>query len=201
MHDGVYLVGAFHEMVELLEGLNIPILGLIDQEKNLDQCCKRYSIMGDDQWLLGRGPQNKAKQIVISPDSPSVRKALIGKYCQAGFEFPVIVGGDVSKYAQLGEGTVIQRHAFVSAGCVIGTAVKVNVGAKIMHNSIIGCFSTVAPQAVVLGGVTVGKSSYIGANATILPGVVIGDDVTVGAGAVVTKDIRDGETVKGVPAK
>ena len=46
-----------------------------------------------------------------------------------------------------------------------------------------------------------GKSVLIGANATILEKVSIGDGARIGAGAVVTKDVKQGETVVGVPAR
>ncbi|MFQ8600733.1 MAG: hypothetical protein ACLSAP_09250 [Oscillospiraceae bacterium] len=36
---------------------------------------------------------------------------------------------------------------------------------------------------------------------TVLPGVTIGENAIVAAGAVVTKDVADGATVMGVPAK
>lgn len=41
----------------------------------------------------------------------------------------------------------------------------------------------------------------IGASATILPGVTIGKGAVVGAGAVVTKNVEDGTTVVGIPAR
>jgi UDP-2-acetamido-3-amino-2,3-dideoxy-glucuronate N-acetyltransferase len=47
----------------------------------------------------------------------------------------------------------------------------------------------------------VGDGASIGAGATILPGVTIGKHAIVGAGAVVTKNVSDGATVIGNPAK
>jgi len=45
------------------------------------------------------------------------------------------------------------------------------------------------------------KGARIGANAVILPGVVVGEGAVVGAGSVVTRDVGDGETVAGNPAR
>ena len=42
---------------------------------------------------------------------------------------------------------------------------------------------------------------YIGPNVCIIGGVTIGNNVTIGAGSIVTKDIPDGATVAGNPAK
>ena len=49
--------------------------------------------------------------------------------------------------------------------------------------------------------IVIGDNCYIGTGATILGPVTIGNNVTIAAGAVVNKDVPDGSTVGGVPAK
>lgn len=196
---GVYIVGAFHEMVELVESLAIPIIGLVDSQTPDNACCRKYTLLGDDEWLLSVA--KGGEQVVITPDLPKVRKRLFESYRSAGFETPTIIAGNVSAYAEIGQGSVIQRDAYVSAGSRLGIGVKVNVGVKVMHDVNIGDFVTVAPSAVILGNVTIGDGVYLGSNATVLPNVKVGDGAVIGAGAVVTKDVEPHVTVKGIPAK
>jgi len=51
------------------------------------------------------------------------------------------------------------------------------------------------------GNVEIGEGTLIGMGAAILPHVKIGKWCKIGAGAVVVKDVPDGRTVIGVPAK
>lgn len=49
--------------------------------------------------------------------------------------------------------------------------------------------------------VSIGADVWIGGGAIILPGVTIGDGALIGAGAVVTRDVPEGVTVVGNPAR
>lgn len=107
----------------------------------------------------------------------------------------------VSSYASLGAGTVVFAGAIVNIGARLGQAVIVNTGATIDHDGDLADGVHVSPGAHLAGGVRVGESSWVGIGAAVREGVCIGSRVRVGAGAVVVKNIDDGLTVVGNPAR
>ena len=80
-----------------------------------------------------------------------------------------------------------------SQGVVINGEVRGGDDIMIEHQVTIGAEGRQAPQ--------LGNRIFIGAGAKILGAITIGDDVKIGANAVVTKDLPDGATAVGVPAK
>ena len=182
----VVLVGGFCEMEEMLHRAGYEISHVVGA--------------GEDESYIASG--DKSVRVVISPDG-ALRGRIAEKYADAGFEFATVVAktADVSESALVGEGTVIAEHAIVTARTKIGRFVKINTAATVTHECEIGDNATIAPAAVVLGRVKIGECAYVGANSTILPGLAIGRNVVVGAGAVVTKNVPDGETWAGVPAR
>jgi sugar O-acyltransferase (sialic acid O-acetyltransferase NeuD family) len=107
----------------------------------------------------------------------------------------------VSRGATLGPGSVAMAGVIVNADSSIGQHVIINTAASIDHDCIIGDFVHLAPGSTLCGGVRVGDGSFIGAGATVAPWVTIGKNVTVGAGATVIRDVSDGDTVVGTPAR
>jgi len=200
--SNILLVGGFVEIIELCDENDIEIVGIID--KQMDRKGESIPIIGNDEEVLQWKNQFLGYELIITPDSPSLRKKLALYYQGHGFKFARIISkmARISKSAFILEGVVIQAGVNISSEAHIGKFVKVNNNANIMHNVSVGNYSTIAPNAVLLGHVQVGGSCYIGSNSTILPHVSICDNVTIGAGAVVTKNIETPYTTfVGVPAK
>lgn len=201
MKTDVIIVGGFHEIIELCEECGLNVVGIIDNE--LKDSYYGVPIIGKDEDAERLFSKYGNCKVIITPDSPKVREKLVDLYKTIGYEFATVISplAHISKYAEIGEGTVVQSGANVSAATKIGRFCKLNSCCNVMHDNVISDYTTIAPNAVLLGRVTTGKKSYIGANSTILPNIIIGAGSTVGAGAVVTRNVDASVIVKGIPAK
>jgi sugar O-acyltransferase (sialic acid O-acetyltransferase NeuD family) len=201
MEKSIILIGGFSEVIELCELESIKILGIVDNQKK--GTYMGYQIFGTDEIAQDLFNSFRNIPVFITPDSPEKRIHLSKLYGDLGFDFFSLISSNsiISKSAEIGKGVFIQSKVNISAFAKIGNFCRVNTMANIMHNCTIGEDSIIAPNAVILGDVHIGNNCYIGANSTILPHKRIGNNVTIGAGAVVTKDVPDGKTMLGNPAK
>ncbi len=82
-------------------------------------------------------------------------------------------------------------------GIVIHQDVVVGAGTKIYQNVTIGAGRKIRGRYCP----KIGKNCLLGSGCCILGGINLGDNVKVGANAVVVRDVPNGCTVVGVPAK
>lgn len=107
---------------------------------------------------------------------------------------------------ELGHGAIFCDHSMVTASARIGVHFHCNIYSYVAHDCVIGDYVTFAPKVCCNGNVHIKDGAYIGTGAVLKQGnsakpLVIGAGAVVGMGAVVTKDVPDGATVVGNPAK
>ena len=101
------------------------------------------------------------------------------------------------------------RDVFLNFNCVILDVVAVTIGAGTQIGPAVQIYTADHPRdpatrktgAEFGRPVSIGQNVWIGGAAILLPGISIGDDAVVGAGAVVTRDVPQGTTVFGNPAR
>jgi len=108
---------------------------------------------------------------------------------------------NISKSANVGNGTFINKNVSINAFAKIGNNVILNTACIIEHDCVIGDSAHIAPGAVLAGNVIVGERSFVGANSVVKQGVVIGKDVIIGAGSVIINNIPDNKKVAGNPSR
>jgi bifunctional UDP-N-acetylglucosamine pyrophosphorylase/glucosamine-1-phosphate N-acetyltransferase len=121
-------------------------------------------------------------------------------------------GSDAGPYAHIRGGTVIGPNAHVGNYAELKNA-ALGEGVKSGHVSYLGDVTIGAGTNIGAGTITanydgktknptvIGNGAFIGSDTVLVAPVNIGHDARTGAGSVVTKDVADGTTVVGVPAR
>ena len=127
-----------------------------------------------------------------------------------GFGFVPVPGGGWEKIPQIGR-VVIEDDAEIGPNCTvdratfgvtrIGRGTKIGACVHVAHNCDIGPDSMMVGFVAVGGSVKTGRRFLAGGMSGIADHVEIGDNVTVAGRAGVTKDVGDGLTVSGFPAR
>ena len=141
---------------------------------------------------------------LVALGNPSARRKVVGRLKAEGLKsFPILVhpkawlGTDIT----LNEGVVICAGALLTTDIVLGAHCQVNIGVTIGHDTVLGEFSTLSPGVHVSGGCMIGEEVEIGTGACVNPGITLGANSIIGAAAAVVRDIPQGCTAVGVPAK
>lgn len=103
--------------------------------------------------------------------------------------------------ATVGLGVVAMAGVIINANAHVARDAIVNTGSIIEHDCYIGMNVHLASGVRLGGAATVGDHAFVGVGAVILPRIRVGVGAIVAAGAVVIRDVGDGETVMGVPAR
>lgn len=145
--------------------------------------------------------------VVCGIGTPSVRAKLFREIRAAApsIRWPAIVSTKaiVMERASLTleDGSLVFPGTILTVNVTVRENGLVNWGTTVGHESTIGAHSVVNPGANVGGGVTLREEVLIGSGAQVLQYLSVGPGATVGASACVTKDVPEGTTVVGIPAR
>lgn len=195
--------GHGHVVADLLRILGgWDVAGFLDNVHPAGSDIAGLPVLGTESILPALREQG-VESIVVAIGECQARMQMIEHARELGFRTPTLIHPSciLSPSATLGDACVLCAGVIVGAQSNIGDGAILNTRASVDHDNQIGIGVHVAPGAVVCGFVSVGRESWIGAGAVVRDHLSIGSRVMVGAGAVVLKDVPDGQTVFGNPAR
>lgn len=191
MEEIILVGGGGHcrSVIDVIEAeAKFKVAGIIDKAEYLGEAVLNYKVIGSDRDFQELSREYKYALVTIGQIKTSdLRMKLYERVKNAGFMVPTIVSprAYVSKYAQLGEGTVIMHDALVNANVVIGKNCIINTKALIEHDSQVGDHCHISTSVTVNGGVHIADSCFIGSNAVTKEGIEINEGSFVKAGQLI----------------
>lgn len=103
----------------------------------------------------------------------------------------------------IGENTWIGPNVLLdgSGGLAIGDNCSISAGVQIYSHDSVAWAVTGGKKGYEYAATKIGHRCYIGPNVIIQKGITVGNGVIIGANSFVNKDVEDGQTVAGSPAR
>ncbi|WP_297974543.1 acetyltransferase [uncultured Bacteroides sp.] len=204
MKDLILVGGGGHckSVIDVAESAGYNIWGIIDMPEDVGNRIFGYKVIGTDDDIPFYADKAEFVITVGFIKNPAVRIRIYDKIKEAGGKLATLIASTayVSKYANVGEGTVVMHHAMVNAGAQLGTNCIINTFCNIEHDAVIGNQCHISTGTMVNGDCKVGDRVFIGSQSVMANGVSIGDDIIVGAGSFIRKCLKERGIYSGNPA-
>ena len=169
------------------------IHGIVDNKNEIKNL--NYNLIGNDKDLSKI--KNKIKFAFIGIGqikSSKKRKKVFENLKNKNFTLPKIISKNslVSKYSQIGEGTIIMNFVHINIHVKIGKNCIINTGSNLEHDVEIGDFVHISTGAIINGNTKIGSNTFIGSGSIINNNLKIGNDCIIASGKVVKKDLKPG---------
>lgn len=181
---------------------SFEIIGFLDDDVSKhDKLIAGYSVLGSVEKLNQFSDKNIA--IVWGIAFPNVKRKLFEEYQHLKFDFPSFISKNawISKQVTIGNGAIIYPGVSINYETIVDDFVVMNMNCAIGHNCSIGKFSSFSPGVNLGGNTTIGNFVEMGIGSATIQGISIADNAKIGGQAMVIKNISEGKTVVGIPAK
>ncbi|WP_345752381.1 NeuD/PglB/VioB family sugar acetyltransferase [Microbacterium rhizophilus] len=199
----VLLLGASGLAREVIAAGAPGIVGVLDDDPTMHGTeCGGVPVLGG----IAEAVTRRADHLLLCVGPGRARREVAHRLAAAGVgadRYATFVAADarIGATSTVGGGSILLDGATITAEARVGRHVVVMPGCTIGHDDLVADFATFAAGVSLGGGVRIGEAAFLGLNASVHPGVAIGADATVGMGAAVIRDVPDGETWVGVPAR
>jgi len=199
--------GLGRETVQLIKDINHQndtwdIKGFIDEDTSIHgKEIDGVRVLGRIDYLASL--ETKNLYVICAIGNTRARRSIIDRISQYNIKFATLIHptAAIGQNALLGSGVVVGAGCVVSVNVNIKDHVYLNPLCGIGHDAIINQFSMLLWGVKLGGNTVVGEGCKIGSNAVVLQQRKIGDWAVLGAGAVANKNIDEGCTAVGVPAR
>lgn len=142
-------------------------------------------------------------EFVPAIGEPSVRENVYEKGLSLGLKAAKLVDQTaiVSSTAKICHGCVVKQYVEVSSYVEVGEGTLLQPASFLGHDIKVGKCCVISTGAAIGGATHIGSRTYIGLNVSLRQGLTIGHDAIIAMGSVVYKDVADGLTVIGNPAR
>lgn len=173
------------------------VVAFISEADDVGSSIFDIPVLHPEQW------KGDPPRFVIAFADPPKKKRLALQLEALGWEPEIFIHdlAAVGPNAKIGRGTVICPGCRISNDCEIGNHVLVNGGSGVAHDTKLGSYSSLLGSVSVNGNAHVGEGVTFGAGSMVYPGKRIGDWATIGLGSVVLRNVPNGATMFGNPAK
>lgn len=194
--------GHCKSVIEVAESAGYEIMGVLDMPEDIGKEILSTKVIGTDDDIPQYVDKAEFAITVGFIKNPATRIKLYSRVKEVGGKLATIIASTayVSRYATIGEGTVVMHHAFVNAGAKVGNNVILNTFTNVEHDAVIGDQCHISTGTMVNGDCKVGANCFIGSQSVLANGITIGDDIVVGAGSLVRKSISIKGIYSGNPA-
>lgn len=184
--------GHCKSVIDVAEGAGYTILGILDKPEEVGKKVLNYKIIGTDDDI----PQyvDKAEFVITVGQikSSGLRRKIAERIEKAGGKYATIIASDatVSKYATIGEGTVILHKCVVNADAKIGNNCIINTMANIEHEVVIGDFCHISTGTMINGCTHIGNNCFVGSGSVLFNCLNINAGTIIGAGSIIRNNIE-----------